>query len=58
MCQRTASLSQIVEKLAEKNEFATHFLQKHTKMNKNEQSDFLNESSKALRNHSDFEALL
>ena len=39
-------------KLAEKNEFAAHFVQKCLETRENEQNVVLNESSKALGNHS------
>ena len=40
-------------KLAEKNEFAAHFVQKCLETRENEQNVALNESSEALGNHSE-----
>ena len=40
-------------KLAEENEFVTHFVQKCLKTRENEQNVVLNESSEALGNHSE-----
>ena len=46
--------SEINAKLAEKNEFVTHFVQKCLETREREQNMVLNESSEALRNRSDF----
>ena len=46
--------SEINAKLAEKNEFAAHFVQKCLEMRENEHNVVLNESSEALENRSDF----
>ena len=46
--------SEINAKLAEENEFVTHFVQKCLETHENEQTVVLNESSEALRNRSDF----
>ena len=45
--------SEINIKLAEKNEFAAHFVQKCLETCENEQNVVLNESSEALGNHSE-----
>ena len=45
--------SEINAKLAEENEFVTHFVQKCLETRKNEQNVVLNESSEALRNRSE-----
>ena len=44
--------SEINAKLAEENEFGTHFVQKCLETRENEQNVILNESSEALRNRS------
>ena len=46
--------SEINAKLAEENEFVTHFVQKCLETRENEQNVALNESSEALGNRSDF----
>ena len=46
--------SEINVKLAEKNEFATQFVQKLLEMRENRQNVVLNESSEGFRNHSEF----
>ena len=46
--------SEINAKLAEENEFVTHFVQKCLETRENEQNVVLNESSEALGNRSDF----
>ena len=46
--------SEINAKLAEENEFVTHFLQKCLETRENEQNVVLNGSSEALGNRSDF----
>ena len=46
--------SEINVKLAEKNEFAAHFVQKCLETRENEQNVVLNESSETLGNRSDF----
>ena len=50
--------SEINVKLAEKNEFATHFVQKCLDMCENEQNVVLNESSEAFGNHSEILQIL
>ena len=45
-------------KLAEKNEFAAHFVQKCLETRENEQNVVLNESSEALGNHSEIVRIL
>ena len=47
-----------VKKLAEKNEFAAHFVQKCLETRENEQNVVLNESSEALGNHSEIVRIL
>ena len=49
---------EINAKLAEKNEFVTHFVQKCLEMHKNEQNVVLNEFSEALGNHSEIVRIL
>ena len=44
----------LTEKLAEKIEFVSHFVQKCLETRKNEQNVVLNKSSEALGNRSDF----
>ena len=46
--------SEINAKLAEENEFVTHFVKKYLETCENEQNVVLNESSEALGNCSDF----
>ena len=46
--------SEINAKLAEENEFVTHFVQKCLQTHENEQNVVLNESLEALGNRSDF----
>ena len=46
--------SEIYAKLAEENEFVTHFVQKCVETRENEQNVVLNESLEALGNCSDF----
>ena len=48
--------SEINAKLAEENEFVTHFIQKCLETRENEQNVVLSESSEALGNRSDFGA--
>ena len=50
--------SEINVKLAEKNEFVTHFVQKCLETRENEQNVVLNESSEALGNHSEIFRIL
>ena len=50
--------SEIKVKLAEKNEFAAHFVQKCLETRVNEQNVVLNESSEALGNHSEIVRIL
>ena len=50
--------SEINVKLAEKNEFAAHFVQKCLETRENEQNVVLNESSEALGNHSEIVRIL
>ena len=45
-------------KLAEKNEFAAHFVQKCLETRENEQNVVLNKSSEALGNHSEIVRIL
>ena len=49
-----SNFSKINAKLAEENEFVTHFVQKCLETRENEQNVVLNESSEVLRNCSDF----
>ena len=50
--------SEINAKLAEENEFVTHFVQKCLETRENEQNVVLNESSEALGNHSEIVRIL
>ena len=50
--------SEINAKLAEENEFLTHFVQKCLEMRENEQNVVLNESSEALGNRSEIVRIL
>ena len=50
--------SEINAKLAEENEFVTHFVQKCLEMHENEQNVVLNESAEALGNRSEIVRIL
>ena len=54
----TKVTSEINVKLAEKNEFAAHFVQKCLETRENEKNVVLNESSEALGNHSEIVQIL
>ena len=53
-----SKVSETKVKLAEKNDFATHFVQKCLEMRKNEQNAVLNGSSEAIGNRSEIDRIL
>ena len=57
-CSGQSHFSEINAKLAEENEFVTHFVQKCLETRKNEQNVVLNESSEALGNRSEIVRIL
>ena len=57
-CSGQSHFSENNAKLAEENEFVTHFVQKCLETRKNEQNVVLNESSEALGNRSEIVRIL